>query len=69
MPQPIPTAPTVGEIARRLKVPLHRVEYAIRSRGILPAARAGNARLFTESDVIHIREELERIDSGREKRP
>ncbi len=63
---PVPTAPTVGEIARRLNVPLHRVEYVIRSRGILPAAKAGNARLFTDEDVSVIRSELDRIDSSRD---
>ena len=54
--------PTVGEIARRLNRPLHRVEYVIRSRDIKPAATAGNARVFSEADVDHIESELARID-------
>ena len=33
-----------GEIARRLAVPIHRINYVIRSRGIRPERRAGNAR-------------------------
>ena len=40
--------PTVGEIARRLGVPLHRVEYIIRARKIRSASWAGNCRIFTE---------------------
>ena len=65
MSQLVPTAPTIGVIARRLNVPQHRVEYVIRSRGIRPAARAGNARIFTEDDVGHIQSELARIESDR----
>ena len=61
----LPTAPTVGEIARRLSVPLHRVEYVIRSRGISPTARAGNIRVFSESDVRRIGSELDRIAAER----
>jgi DNA-binding transcriptional MerR regulator len=59
-----PAAPTVGEIARRLGVPLHRVEYLIRARGIRPASRAGNARVFAEADIKLIAGELSRSDSG-----
>jgi DNA-binding transcriptional MerR regulator len=58
-------APTVGEIARRLGVPLHRVEYVIRSRAIRPSVRAGNLRVFTEADVQHIASELRRIAEDR----
>ena len=54
--------PTVGEIARRLDEPLHRVEYVIRSRRIDEAGRAGNARVFSEADVNYIAGELRRID-------
>jgi hypothetical protein len=61
----LPTAPTVGEIARRLNVPLHRVEYVIRSRGISPTTRAGNIRVFSESDVRRIGSELDRIAAER----
>jgi len=62
MPQLISSLPTVGEIARRLNVPLHRVEYVILSRNLRPSGRAGNARVFTEADVAHIASELRRID-------
>ena len=49
---------TVGEIAHRLGQPVHRIEYLIRSRRIKPAARAGNARIFSESDVERIAREV-----------
>ena len=58
--------PTVGEIARRLGVPFHRVEYVIRSRDLRPSGWAGNARVFSEADVTHIASELRRIDEERE---
>ncbi len=57
--------PTVGEIARLLGQPLHRIEYCIRSRAIEPLATAGNARVFTDADVSYIASELRRIDSER----
>lgn len=47
--------PTVGEIARRLGVSTHQIEYLIRSRRIQPSGRAGNARVFSEKDVERIR--------------
>jgi DNA-binding transcriptional MerR regulator len=56
-----PPVPTVGEIARRLGVPVHRVVYVIESRGIRPAGRAGTARIFSEADVAYIASELRRI--------
>lgn len=58
MPEKVPILLTVGEIAQRLGVPLHRVEYLIRSRGISPRSRAGQLRVFTEEDVLRLAEEL-----------
>ena len=58
--------PTIGEIARRLAEPVHRVEYIIKSRDIQPVGRAGNARVFAETDVTYIGSELRRIDEERE---
>ena len=55
--------PTVGEIARRLSQPLHRIEYIIRSRNIQPTGIAGNSRVFTDADVERIAGELRRIDT------
>ena len=54
--------PTVGEIARRLEVPVHRVEYVVRTRQIDPIGMAGNARVFGAEDVRRIAGELSRID-------
>ena len=61
--QKTPNVPTVGEIARRLGIPISRVEYVIRTRRIEPAGMAGNARVFTEEDVDRIAGEIERIDA------
>lgn len=58
----IPIVPTVGEIARRLGVPIHRVEYLLRARKIQPSGWAGNSRVFTDGDVNYIAAELRRID-------
>lgn len=65
MAKDVPCALTVGEISRRLGEPLHRIEYIIRARGIRPALRAGNARVFTEADLQRIAAELRRVDVER----
>jgi hypothetical protein len=39
------TYPTTGAIAAKVGELVHRVEYIIRSRGIRPSGRAGNARV------------------------
>lgn len=51
---------TVGEIARLVDEPLHRIEYIIRARNIQPIHRAGNARVFSSTDLDRIRAELNR---------
>lgn len=61
----VQAVPTVGEIARRAGADIHRVEYVIRTRGIQPVSRAGNVRVFAESDVQRIVSELERIQANR----
>jgi DNA-binding transcriptional MerR regulator len=48
---------TIGEIARRLAWPTHRVDYLIRSRGIEPEMRAGNLRVFPETIIDRLRRE------------
>jgi hypothetical protein len=58
--------PTIGEIARRLGQPVHRIAYVIRSRNIEPLATAGNSRVFSEASVEHIASELRRIESDRQ---
>jgi len=63
----VPEALTVGVIARQLNVPVHRVEYVIRSRNIKPSSRAGSAYVFAESDLQYIGSEIRRIDREREE--
>jgi hypothetical protein len=53
--------PTVGEIARRLGEPIHRIEYVLRTRNIRPSGIAGNCRVYAEADVELIAAELQRI--------
>jgi DNA-binding transcriptional MerR regulator len=65
MPVVVPAVPTIGEIARRLGVAVHRVEYVVWTRNLKPAARAGNLRVFLESDIDYIASELRRIDADR----
>jgi hypothetical protein len=63
----VPVAPTIGEIARRLAVPIHRVEYIVRSRDLAPASWAGNCRVFSEADVTFIGAQIRRTDAERER--
>jgi len=65
MSESVATAPTIGAIALQHNVPVHRVEYVIRTRGIQPIAWAGNARIFSDADVAYIASELRRIDEER----
>lgn len=56
------TAPrllTVGEIAARLHVPIHRVQYVVRVRGVSAAALAGRTRLFDNDALARVRHEIE----------
>jgi hypothetical protein len=61
-----PTMPTVGEIARRLAEPVHRIEYILRTRNIRPAGIAGNSRVYAEADVERIAAELQGIDARKD---
>ncbi len=56
------TALTVGEIARQLNEPVHRVQYAIKTRGIEPEAVAGNLRIFPPEAVEQVAAILRDID-------
>ena len=60
-----PAVPTVGEIARRFGVPVHKVEYVVRARQVQPIGWAGNARIFSEAAVDRIGGELRRIEEER----
>lgn len=55
---------TVGEIADRLDVPVHRVQYVLRTReDITPVAYAGRARLFDNDALARIRHERRAIEA------
>lgn len=58
--------PTVGVIAAEEGVPVHAVEYVIRTRGIQPSGWAGNARVYGEAEVARIKSELRRIQRDKE---
>jgi hypothetical protein len=66
MPSTTDRAPTVGEIARRLGEPIHRIEYVLRTRAIHPVAIAGNCRVYSEEDVERIAAELRHIDQRKD---
>jgi hypothetical protein len=62
--KPTPALMTVGEIANRLGVPVHRVEYAVLAHDISAVGRAGNARVFDDSGVSRIKAALGSKASG-----
>jgi DNA-binding transcriptional MerR regulator len=60
----LPELNTPGKVAQQLGVPVHRVQYVLRSRPHLrPAATAGRLRLFDDETIELIKAELETIDS------
>ncbi len=66
MSKSLPRLATVGQIAALLDVPLHRVEYVVRSRPhITPRAIAGGARCFSNEAIAQIRHELNAIAARR----
>ena len=59
-----PTEPklrTIGRVAEELGAPVWRVDYAVRTRRITPAARAGRLRLWDAAGVERIRAALAEI--------
>lgn len=56
---------SIGQIAEALKVPIHRVEYVIRARGVTHIGWVGNARVYDEQALQWIKLELDRIDLDR----
>jgi hypothetical protein len=56
-----PTIHSVGTLARLFRVPVHRINYVIRSRGIAHVGIAGNVRLYDEAAAQWIGSELRRI--------
>lgn len=61
-----PKVATVGEVAARLGVPLHRVDYAVRSRGIAPTVTAGGRRLYGDDAIEVITRVIAQITERRE---
>lgn len=55
---------TIPAIAQRSGFPIHRVEYAVQSRGIKPVGKLGNARIFHERQIPQIVEAVK--DASRE---
>jgi hypothetical protein len=53
---------TVGAIARELGEPIHRVAYAIRTRGIDPECLAGHIRVFAPDAIERVSDILREID-------
>ena len=52
---------TVGDIAKRVGVPVHRVAYAIEAYEIKPTQRAGILRLFDEDKLEAVRSAMRRV--------
>ncbi|HEX6986068.1 MAG TPA: hypothetical protein VF170_11870 [Planctomycetaceae bacterium] len=68
-PVPLPRLKTVGVVAALCGVPVHRVEYVLRTRRhIRSAAIAGAARLYDRRAVAMVRHELNAIDARRADR-
>jgi len=61
MPTKTPALLTVGQIADRLDVSVHRIGYVVNSRGIEPIGRAGVLRVFDDAAVQRIASELRRM--------
>ena len=53
---------TVGEVAERLGIKIHRAEYLLRSRNVQPAGMAGRYRLFDESAIQRLQKELKKAE-------
>lgn len=66
MPKTIPKLITVGVIAERLNVPIHRVHHVLSTRPhIQPAAVAGKTRLYSSVAIAQVRYQLTVIDARR----
>ena len=72
MPATVPTVPklaTIGEVARLLRTPVHRIAYILQSRPhIRVRATAGGIRCFDDEAIAQIRHELNSI-AARHRRP
>jgi hypothetical protein len=62
------SALTIGAIARELGEPIHRVQYAVKTRGIKPEAIAGQIRVFPPETVDRVADILREIDCQQARR-
>jgi len=53
---------TMGVMAERLGVPIHKAQYLVKSRNIKPIERAGNLRIFDEKAIEKLQRELKRAN-------
>lgn len=60
-------AQTVSEIAKKLSIPRHRVEYAIRAKGVEPVNHVGLIRLFGDDATLKVADFL--VNKDRRGRP
>ncbi len=62
----VSTLLTVGQLARHLGEPVHRVHHVVRTRPhIQPIGRAGILRLFGPAALDQVKAELAQIDAKR----
>ena len=54
---------TVGKLAEMTRLPVHKVQYVLRSREIHEVQRAGNARVFSAGTVDAIREAVQGMEA------
>jgi hypothetical protein len=64
-PKPLPPLLTIGEIAERLGVSMHRLKYAIDQYRIVPDRRVGIIRVWSEDKLPLIESALARIAENR----
>ncbi len=55
---------TLGTLAERLGIKIHRAEYLVRSRHVQPAGTAGRYRLFDGKTLEKLQRELKRAKSN-----
>lgn len=58
---------TLGQLAERLGVPVHRLKYAIDQHCIHPVMRVGILRVWSEDEIPLMRRALARIAENRRR--
>lgn len=54
---------TAGTMAERLGVPIHKVQYILRTRQIEPAGKAGVLRVYSEEQLAEVAANLDAISA------